>query len=231
MYGSAAQGDATRRLDLPDPLSQQQQPTYREQPILDDPYHPPYPNSPYEQPAYQQPPNPTRPYPVGEPADPYAAQPYSAQPYAQQPGQALQPYSGQPYSGQPYSAQPALHPYTPAPAAMVVMVPVATDPLTGAVLSDKSKIVAGLLQLLPGFIFGLGGIGRLYAGHTALGVVQLLVSFVGWGLFWCGWLTVLAVIGIIPLMMYGAIWLWWVIDGIVLLAGRPKDGQGRQLRS
>jgi TM2 domain-containing membrane protein YozV len=219
MYGSAAQGDATRRLDLPDPLNQQQ-PTYREQPILDDPYYPPYPNSPY-----QQPPDPTRPYPGGEPADPYAAQPYSAQPYAQQPGQALQPYSGQ-----PYSAQPALHPYTPAPAAMV-MVPVATDPLTGAVLSDKSKIVAGLLQLLPGFIFGLGGIGRLYAGHTTLGVVQLLVSFVGWGLFWCGWLTVAVLVGFIPLMMFGAIWLWWVIDGIVLLAGRPKDGQGRQLRS
>jgi TM2 domain-containing membrane protein YozV len=220
MYGSAARAEDTRRLELPDPPSpptpHSQQDTYRQQPFLDDPYQPPYPNSPYPPPPDQ-----TRPYPT----TPDQAQPYSAQPYGQPAGQALQPYSAQ-----PWSAQPAAHPYLP-PSAAVMMVPVGIDPLTGAQLSDKSKIVAGLLQLILGFIFGLGGVGRLYAGHTALGVVQLLVSFVGWGLFWCGLITAGVLIGFIPLMMYGVIWLWWVIDGIVLLAGRPTDGQGRLLRS
>ena len=31
-------------------------------------------------------------------------------------------------------------------------------------------------------------------------------------------------------LIYGAIWLWFVIDGIVMLAGRPVDGQGLPLR-
>jgi hypothetical protein len=115
--------------------------------------------------------------------------------------------------------------------AAVVMVPVGFDPVTGAPLSDKSKITAGLLQLLLGFVFALGGVGRLYAGHTTLGVIQLLASVVGWVMFWCGFLTVVLVVGIVPFMIYGAIWLWFVIDGIVLMAGRPVDGQGRLLRS
>jgi len=33
------------------------------------------------------------------------------------------------------------------------------------------------------------------------------------------------------LAVYGAAWLWFVVDGIVLLAGHPRDGQGRLLRT
>lgn len=91
--------------------------------------------------------------------------------------------------------------------------------------SDKSKIVAGLLQILPGFILGLGGIGRLYAGHTMLGLIQLVATVIGWISFWCGFFTGFTFV------IFGLAWLWFVIDGIVLLAGRPVDGQGRPLRS
>lgn len=99
------------------------------------------------------------------------------------------------------------------------------DPVTGQPLSDKSKVVAGLLQLLPGALLGLGGIGRLYAGNTGLGVAQIILSVVGWISFWCGFLL------FFPFLVFAGAWIWFVIDGIVMLVGRPMDGQGRLLRT
>lgn len=46
--------------------------------------------------------------------------------------------------------------------------------------SDKSRIAAGVLNILPGF-------GRFYLGYAAHGVLQLLTSFCGVGLIW-SWL-------------------------------------------
>lgn len=82
--------------------------------------------------------------------------------------------------------------------------PWGVHPVTGAPYSDKSKLVAGLLQILIPL-----GIGRMYMGQTGLGVAQLLVT-----IFTCG---------------IGS--LWPFIDGIVILAGDPKDEFGRPLRS
>ncbi|RJS47634.1 TM2 domain-containing protein [Nocardioides cavernaquae] len=82
--------------------------------------------------------------------------------------------------------------------------PYGVHPLTGVPYSDKSKLVAGLLQILIPL-----GIGRMYMGQTGLGVAQLLVT-----IFTCG-------IG----------GLWPFIDGIVILAGDSKDQFGRPLRS
>jgi TM2 domain-containing membrane protein YozV len=110
----------------------------------------------------------------------------------------------------------------------VVTIPGYQDPYQdpSAVLwSDKSKIVAGLLQIIPGFLLGLGGIGRLYAGHTMLGIIQLGATVFGWISFWCGFLFV------VPFFLFAVVWIWFVIDGIILLAGRPVDGHGRLLRS
>jgi TM2 domain-containing membrane protein YozV len=92
-------------------------------------------------------------------------------------------------------------------------------------MSHKSKIVAGLLQLIPGFLFAFGGIGRLYAGHRGLGIAQIVVSVVGWMAFWCGFVLV------VPWFITAGAWLWFVVDGIVLIAGRPVDEYGRPLRS
>ena len=78
------------------------------------------------------------------------------------------------------------------------------DPRTGLAYSHRSKVVAGLLQLAIG---GLG-IGRFYMGHSGLGVAQILVT-----VFTCG---------------FGA--LWGLVDGIVILAGEPRDAEGLPLR-
>lgn len=69
-------------------------------------------------------------------------------------------------------------------------------------LSDKSKLVAGLLQILLPF-----GVGRFYTGHYAMAVAQLCLS--------------LAWVGII----------WSVVDGVMILAQGGIDAQGRQLRN
>ena len=82
--------------------------------------------------------------------------------------------------------------------------PYGVHPVTGVPYSDKQKLVAGLLQILIPL-----GIGRFYMGQTGLGVAQLLVT-----IFTCG---------------IGA--LWPFIDGIVILAGDPKDELGRPLRN
>jgi len=79
--------------------------------------------------------------------------------------------------------------------------------LTGEPLSDKSKVVGGLLQLIG--LFGLLGIGRIYLGYTGLGVAQLLV-----GLVTCG---------------IGAV-IWGIVDAILILTDKVRDPQGRPLR-
>ncbi|WP_238380288.1 TM2 domain-containing protein [Salinispora tropica] len=71
-------------------------------------------------------------------------------------------------------------------------------------VSDRSKVVAGVLQILLGGF----GIGRFYMGDTRTGVIQLIVSLIT-----CG---------------FGA--LWGLIDGILILVNGGVDGQGRPLR-
>jgi hypothetical protein len=74
----------------------------------------------------------------------------------------------------------------------------------GRPLSDKSKVVAGLLQIfLPTF-----AVGRFYLGYTNLAIIQIVVTVCTCGL--------------------GA--FWPLIDGIVILMGNVPDAQGRTLR-
>ena len=93
------------------------------------------------------------------------------------------------------------------PAYMDPAAPYGRHPLTGEPLSDKSKIVAGLLQLIG--LFGLVGIGRIYLGYTGLGVAQLVV-----GLITCG---------------VGAI-VWGIIDAVLIFTDKVRDPEGRPLR-
>ncbi|MFG1922495.1 NINE protein [Cryptosporangium sp. NPDC048952] len=157
-------------------------------------------------------------------AQPYSAQPYSAQPYSAQPYSAQPAYGMQPYGGQP--AYPVPQPPTYAGAAAYGI-----DPKSGRPFSEKSKLAAGLLQLLPGFFLGLGGIGRLYAGHSVMGTAQLVTSLLGWGSFWLAICGSFLIVPLLFFFVYAAGWLWFVIDGIVLMAGNPTDGEGRPLRS
>lgn len=82
--------------------------------------------------------------------------------------------------------------------------PFGVDPITGLPYSDKSKVVAGLL----GIFLGAFGVGRFYTGHIGLAIAQILVTWLTFG--------------------FGAIWP--LIDGIIMLAGQPRDRQGRPLR-
>ncbi|MET8942161.1 TM2 domain-containing protein [Streptomyces sp. NPDC004542] len=78
--------------------------------------------------------------------------------------------------------------------------PYGVDPL-GRPYSDKSKIVAGILQIFLGSL----GIGRFYVGSVGVGLAQL---------FTCGGLG-----------------LWALIDGILFLTSNDRtDKQGRILR-
>ncbi|MFK4105985.1 TM2 domain-containing protein [Streptomyces sp. NPDC019531] len=79
--------------------------------------------------------------------------------------------------------------------------PYGYDPY-GRPYSDKSKVIAGILQLtLGGF-----GVGRFYLGNVGMGLAQL---------FTCGGLGI-----------------WSLIDGILLLTGNDHtDEHGRILRS
>ncbi|WP_051570852.1 NINE protein [Cryptosporangium arvum] len=163
----------------------------------------PYAGAPYADPTHPE---------------PYSAQPYSAQPYSAQPAYGMQPYGQQP-------AYPVPHPPTYTGAAFGI------DPRSGRPFSDKSKLAAGLLQLLPGFFLGLGGIGRLYAGHSVMGTVQLVTTVLGWGSFWLAICGSFLVLPLLFFVVYAAGWLWFVIDGIMLLAGSPTDGDGRPLRA
>ncbi|OBK43747.1 TM2 domain-containing protein [Mycobacterium sp. 1081908.1] len=102
---------------------------------------------------------------------------------------------------------PPQYPQYPAPGPYYdPSAPFGRHPVTGQPFSDKSKTVAGLLQLLS--LIGVGGIGRFYIGDIGIGVAQLLV----------GWLT--CGIGLI----------WPIVDAILMLTGNVPDSQGRPLR-
>ncbi|MDF2696240.1 MAG: hypothetical protein K0S65_4623 [Labilithrix sp.] len=92
----------------------------------------------------------------------------------------------------------------PMGAAMAPHAPYGIDPITGMPFSDKSKMVAGLLNILLPLV-GICGVGRFYTGHIGLGVAQLLL----------GWLTC---------------GIWPLVDGIMMLMGKITDSQGRPLR-
>ncbi|MGK8490647.1 NINE protein [Nocardia asiatica] len=136
------------------------------------------------------------------PSDPYGQPQY---------GQPVDPY-GQPQYGQPvdpYGQQPGGYPPAPYPGGPQGYNP--NDPEApwgrdhfGVPLSDKQKLIAGLLQIfLGGF-----GVGRFYLGYTGLGIAQLVVTILTCGL--------------------GSI--WGLIDGVMILVGKVPDAQGRPLR-
>jgi TM2 domain-containing membrane protein YozV len=143
---------------------------------------PPFPpsdsNPPYP-PPYGS--DPSLPPPVGEYGSPPPPPP---PPYG---GYAPPPQFGAQYGGYPppYPGQFGVDPW-------------------GRPLSDKSKLVAGLLQIF----LGTFGIGRFYLGYNGIAVAQLAVS-----LLTCG---------------IGAIWPF--VDGILILLGKVQDPSGRPLR-
>jgi TM2 domain-containing membrane protein YozV len=171
------------------------------------PYGSPYGDDPSRVPLPPMPSGwqPQGPFPVPSPMTPQAG---------------LNPASAIPYPGlPPASAVPA---YGPPQYGYGLPGQVEVDPLSGEYLSAKSKVIAGVLQL----VLGAFGVGRFYTGHIGLAIGQIAV---GWGIFilfvCAGFLLIL------PWMFVWIGFLWPLIDGIVLLAGRPRDSNGYLLRS
>lgn len=72
-----------------------------------------------------------------------------------------------------------------------------------AIWSDRSRVAAGILNIV------LPGVGRMYLGFAAIGVLQLIVTICTGGIGW----------------------IWPLIDGALILSGNYKyDGYGRHLR-
>ena len=72
-----------------------------------------------------------------------------------------------------------------------------------AMASDRSATTAGILNII------LPGVGRLYLGYYALGLIQILAT-----LATCGFAHI-----------------WSIVDGVMMLTGTVKvDGFGRILK-
>jgi hypothetical protein len=129
----------------------------------------------------------------------------------------IRPVSGtRPVSPIPYPGLPASAPPVTAVAAGAHSV----HPLTGEPLSDRSGVVAGVLQLLLGWV----GAGRLYTGHVGIAVAQL-------GVVWL--VALLMVCGVASPEFWALGWLgltWPTVDGLIMLCGGQRDSQGRRLR-
>ena len=135
---------------------------------------------------------------VRELADAFrAAQPFAAPPPPPTPGSRV---AAPPQA--PNFSNPAPAPAFPTNDFAPLASQAAYYPTFGGLRSDRSRTAAGVLQLF------LPGVGRMYLGYLAYGVLQLVLT-----IFTCGFL-----------------WLWSFIDGIIILTGGVKlDGYGRQL--
>lgn len=112
---------------------------------------------------------------------------------------------GDPYSTPPPPPSPGTSPFPPAapPRTFGDVTPTQVPPnylSFNVARSDKSRTLGGVLQLL------IPGVGRMYMGYAAIGVLQLVLAMCGVG------------------------WIWSIVDGVIILAGGVRmDGYGRQL--
>ena len=82
--------------------------------------------------------------------------------------------------------------------------------------ASKSKILAGIL----GILFGCYGVHNFYLGYTGKAVAQLVLTIIGM-------LTSWLFIGIVPIF---AVWIWSLIEGILILTGNiDTDANGVKL--
>ena len=75
----------------------------------------------------------------------------------------------------------------------------AATPAFYTLRSDRSRVLGGLLQVIP-------GVGRMYLGYGGYGALQLVLTCFGFGLLWS-----------------------WIDGIIILAGGLKLDGFGREL--
>lgn len=118
----------------------------------------------------------------------------------------------------PNMAAPTLHGYGVSAIQPVQFTPPPglIDPVTGEHLSNKSKVLAGLLQ----FTVGWFGVGRFYLGDSVRGGAQIAMFFAA--MFLAGF--------DVDLRIIWALTAWCIGDAIYIWAGRARDQYGRRLR-
>lgn len=84
-------------------------------------------------------------------------------------------------------------------------------------MSDKNWIAAVLLC----FFLGGFGVHRFYVGKTGTGIAQVVLTMVGW-------LTTAIFVGLIPLAIVS---IWVLIDFVMILIGKFKDGEDRLVKN
>jgi TM2 domain-containing membrane protein YozV len=128
-------------------------------------------------------------------ATPFAAPP--PPPMSPEPPRQVAPQA------KPAPFNPAPTYYQPAQPTYPVSASYFRTDLTYATRSDRSRVWAGVLQLI------FPGVGRMYLGYYAYGTLQLILT----------------------ICTGGIMHLWSMIDGIMILAGGVKfDGFGRALQ-
>lgn len=102
-------------------------------------------------------------------------------------------------------------PAWPAPSGPVwpgTMAPFGYDPRSGRPWSDRQRVPAGVLQLTLGCL----GVGRFYTGSVGIGLLQLLITVLSFGV-------------LLPVTV-----VWGLVDGVLMLTGSGTDRHGRPLR-
>jgi len=93
--------------------------------------------------------------------------------------------------------------YSPPPVGTVTMLP------------QKSEGEAVLLALILG-LFGLWGVGHMYAGKVGKGIVLLVAGLIFGGLFWVSIILTIILIGFVGIVLFGIVlfvgWLWQTYD-------------------
>jgi len=149
------------------------------------------PQGSHQAPGYGPPPQGGQGYgPPPQGGQGYGPPPQGGQGYGPPPGYGVMPAYGYPDPSNPYGRDAAA--------------PFGRDPYTGEPYSDKSKVTAGVLEIL----LGPFGAGRFYLDQPGTAVAQIAVT----------WLTC------------GIGGIWPLIDGILMLTGKVRDKNGRQLR-
>lgn len=152
---------------------------------------PPYGQAPQGQPPYGQPQQGQPPYGQSQGQPPYGQPPQGQAPYGQPP-HGQQPLGQNPYAQPQYGQAPYGQP---------------GQPYYAGYPEQKSRLIGGLLGILLG---GLG-IHRFYLGYVGVGILQIVVTIVTFGL--------------------GAV--WGFVEGIMILVGAEmfrRDAKGVPLK-
>jgi TM2 domain-containing membrane protein YozV len=84
-------------------------------------------------------------------------------------------------------------------------------------VSAKSRTIALLLSIFLGQV----GAHRFYLGKIGTAVVMLILTIVGYA-------TIVLIFGFIPLAV---VWVWNLIDLIMIIAGSMKDKEGKPVHT